>query len=95
MVIIEACAFAVRRVVACKETLQGVRERGVMADLLVTTLIVRYGPEASPHILWVVAVEVLLNVRTCILPAGFPYSDLFGLCYRPACHLTCRQHPGL
>lgn len=107
VVIIEAGAFAVRRVVACKETLQG--GRGVMADLLVATLIVRYGPEASPHILWVVAVEVLLNVRTCILPASWipacaigqpvtlPVGSILGFKQGPHCtvhpQLLVRENP--
>ena len=49
-----------------------------MADLLVTVFVVRYSPDALPHVMWVVVIEVLLNALSvsvfCQLDALLQFS---------------------
>jgi len=89
-------SLSAARIKASKEAVRGVKQSGVMADLLDTVLVV-HSPDASPHILRVIIVKVLLNALFVLVffPAGCPFSVLSGPCCKSTYLLIYRQHPGL
>lgn len=53
-----------------------------MADLLISVLVVCNGPDAFPHITWVIVIEVLLNVL--LVPVFSQLDALFQFFTGPA-----------